>query len=127
MKILCYYYDLVHITHHAEKKDLFKVVLLINQKKNIRPSRASCSKNRERSVEIVQYIMGHACLADVRAIASITYVLTYPVVYGVRGSRRLDVDCSTGRKADGVGARMNSLHRSYLYYSNTGGVIERIM
>jgi hypothetical protein len=46
------------------------------------PPRASCSKNREQSVEIGQYNIGHACLADVRAIASITYVLTYPVVYG---------------------------------------------
>jgi len=28
----------------------------------------------------------------------VLYYLTKPVVYGGRGSRRLDVDCSTGRR-----------------------------
>jgi hypothetical protein len=38
-------------------------------------------------------------LADFHAIASIIlYCLTEPVVYRGRGSRRLDVDCSTGRR-----------------------------
>jgi len=37
-------------------------------------------------------------LADFRAIASRIIYLTKLVVYGGRGSRRLDVDCSTGRR-----------------------------
>jgi len=37
-------------------------------------------------------------LADFRAIASRIVLLNKLVVYGGRGSRRLDVDCSTGRR-----------------------------